>query len=68
MDSHIWKEKLSTFFSKEELDEIEEYGLQKRLVKILCFQIEESLEAGKEMAEDETAAIKAEMTHGAYYL
>lgn len=31
-------------------------------------ELEESLQAGKEMAEDETAAIKAQMTHGAYYL
>ena len=39
--SQTWREKLSTFFSEEELDEIEEYGLQKRLVQILYHQIAE---------------------------
>ena len=31
-------------------------------------ELEESLQAGAQMAQDETEVIKAEMTHGAYFL
>jgi hypothetical protein len=37
-NNHSWKEMLSKFFSEEELTEIEEWNLQRRLVNILCYQ------------------------------